>query len=565
MAQQITLSIASISPDIQDSATFSITPPSGTVNGSASITVTKSQLQGLVLNLSDDTITSVTVTATSGVCSGVATDVVEWLLPNATPTPTPTATPTVTPTNTPTPTPTITPTPTPTVTPTQGVTPTPTITPTPTVTPTVTPTEPAVTPTPTPTDPTPPVTPTPTVTPTYYRFENCDSGLLVFQSNGITSEPAANARYTDGVDDFIYTGVFTTQPGPIVTNLTGPTGTGCPTPTPSPVPVWYQMTDCADSSTKYSQQYNQGDFAINERVTSAGGLTLVITGEGLADPGVTLYAITTTGLTGCPASTTPTPTTTFFYQLTPCDGNTQNSIYGYSTTQRTSGFTVNYFSNIYTYYDVDQLEQGVINLDSLSTATCSQPTPTPTVTPTTLYYYQLTPCDGNTQNSIYGYSTTQRSSGYAINYFSNIYTYYDVDPGNTGTINLDQYVEASCTESVPTPAPATTPTPTPTASNLTDFYRTISYGDGTQACCQVTTTPIYFSPDPGSITGNFNSTTAYTDAAGTTPFNGGGGYYGINDGGGIAADLFYVVIGTGGAVTLVNDCAVDCGGGEATS
>ena len=509
MAQQITLSIASISPDIQDSATFSITPPSGTVNGSASITVTKSQLQGLVLNLSDDTITSVTVTATSGVCSGVATDVVEWLLPNATPTPTPTATPTVTPTNTPTVTPTVTPTlaitPTPTPTdPAPPPTPTPTVTPI-TPTPTVTP----ITPTPTPTEPA--VTPTPTVTPIYYRFENCDSGLLVFQTNGITSEPAANARYTDGIDDFRYTGVSTTQPGTIVTNLSGPTGTGCPqtvTPTPTITEYFYFMRPCGQNV---------------DRVVRTE--TSLVVGSGENDSS----AFSINGTCYYPYSTANS-----------IDFNNQAG-------------------------DLASYDAGVVSY-SIGCSQCQGPAPTPTPTPTTTtYFYQLTPCDGNTSNSIYGYSTTQRTNGFTVNYFSNIYTYYDVDPQEQGVINLDSLSTASCSGTVPTPTPTVTPTAAPPATNLTNFFRTISYGDGTQACCQITTTPIYFSPDPGSITGNFNSTTAYTDAGGTTPFNGGGGYYGINDSGGVAADQFYVVIGTGGAVTFVNDCSTDCGGGGATS
>ena len=80
------------------------------------------------------------------------------------------------------------------------------------------------------------------------------------------------------------------------------------------------MTNCSDSSTIYSQEYIEGDFAINERVTSTGGITAVITGELLSNPSGTLYAITSTGLTGCPAPTpvpVPTPTPTPVPTITP--------------------------------------------------------------------------------------------------------------------------------------------------------------------------------------------------------------------------------------------------------
>ena len=157
--------------------------------------------------------------------------------PIATPTatPSPTATP-VTPTATP-----VTPTATP-VTPTATPV-TPTATPGPTATP-VTPTATPVTPTATPVTPT--ATPN-TPLPVYYRFENCDTSELVFQNNGITSEPAANARYTDGVTNFIYTSVSTTQPGTIVTNLSGPIGTGCFNPTATPLPEYYFWIERCDA------------------------------------------------------------------------------------------------------------------------------------------------------------------------------------------------------------------------------------------------------------------------------------------------------------------------------
>jgi len=70
-------------------------------------------------------------------------------------------------------------------------------------------------------------TTTTTAAPVYYRFEQCNAaGTFVFQILG--SEPANNARYFNGINYFTYTGVATTLPGNVVSNLSGPMGSGCP-------------------------------------------------------------------------------------------------------------------------------------------------------------------------------------------------------------------------------------------------------------------------------------------------------------------------------------------------
>jgi hypothetical protein len=71
-----------------------------------------------------------------------------------------------------------------------------------------------------------------TVLPLYYRFERCSDGLLVWQN--LASEPALDDLYTDGVNEYVYIGPPTSFPGTIVTNLSGPIGSGC-TPPPPPV------------------------------------------------------------------------------------------------------------------------------------------------------------------------------------------------------------------------------------------------------------------------------------------------------------------------------------------
>jgi hypothetical protein len=90
----------------------------------------------------------------------------------------------------------------------------------------------------------------------------------------------------------------TITPTPTITST--PTITPTPTVTPTPVPVWYQLTNCDTFDTAYSQEYVEGQFVIDERVTSPGGNTWIITGWIYTDPGGTLIAIITTGEFFCP-------------------------------------------------------------------------------------------------------------------------------------------------------------------------------------------------------------------------------------------------------------------------
>ena len=99
---------------------------------------------------------------------------------------------------------------------------------------------------------------------------------------------------------------------PIVT--TGETG--CPGPTFD----WYSLYKCSDGSTANSEAYAIGAFAVNDRVT-AGGSTYTVTSVLSSSPGGTLLAITGTGLTGC-------PTTTTYYELAECSPGTG---YAYTT------------------------------------------------------------------------------------------------------------------------------------------------------------------------------------------------------------------------------------------
>lgn len=87
---------------------------------------------------------------------------------------------------------------------------------------------------------------------------------------------------------------------PITTTTTTTTSSSTTTTTTTTaISVWYEITNCNDSSVEYSEEYLFGTFSINDRVTSPGN-TWVVTGYITVDPGGTLYAITATGFTNCP-------------------------------------------------------------------------------------------------------------------------------------------------------------------------------------------------------------------------------------------------------------------------
>lgn len=395
MAQYISITGSAFGNGHDSSTTYSVTLPSGAsgsvalFGGGAATAISKADLTGGVqLVIDDNSITSLGVLVNSGFACAGLTESGSWLLATATPTPTPSATPlpaTATPepaTATPSPTPTETSAPDPaTATPTPTVdpgTPTPTPTGDPTATPTPTPDPATATPTPSPTaEP----TATPTATPAGFcqfvfvadsvdttgyglRYNlngevntlfgsllgtstsyGGESGTVYSVCSSITPqywEQSTNTTvsYPSGVE-FIGAGDACASNNDCEYTGSPSTATPTPTPTAEPASVWYQMTNCATSAIAYSQEYYEGQFSINDRVTAPGGFTFVITGVGYADPGTTLYAITSTGLTDCPpvATATPTPTPTptpltaytVFYdensELTACAGTPDTTIY----------------------------------------------------------------------------------------------------------------------------------------------------------------------------------------------------------------------------------------------
>ena len=546
--------------------------------------------------------------------------------PTATPTPMPTATPEPTATEVP-PTATPVPTATPTLTPTQTahITPTP-VTPTatpvptatlePTATPTLTPTQTAhitptpVTPTPTPTE----VPPTPTPVPLVLQPQRkVISGWNLFAGepdefiNGLLNKTEQEHR--DFFCNAPYIGGVSHQSGDEA----------------RPYVLW---TDQDDSFTipkvgnvfyadQQGTQYfeNSGFLWWNSNgMTEATNYYWVTIGsEGVAtsveqwtecsiEPTPTPTAVpptpTPTAVPPTPTATevppTPTPTpVTYYYQLAHCNDGPSNSIYVYSVgTQITNGDSFNYFSNCYEYYDVDPGQTGTINLAGLSTCVCATATPeptatevppTPTPTPVT-YYYQLAHCNDGPSNSIYVFSVgTQITNGDSFSNFSNCYEYYDVDPGQTGTIDLAGLSSCVCATPEPTPAPTATevpptatpvpptatpvpptatpvpPTATPvpptaTPVPATQYFVNVESGAGdpdNSQPCEVVTIPVW-SPDFNTLYAATFGDTLFTDANLTTPFDGGAQWYDLGSTSGLVGGIKILV--RTGAITTTADC-----------
>jgi len=132
--------------------------------------------------------------------------------------------------------------------------------------------------------------------PTYVKIKSTGAGCdyeIIKPITGIpTPTPTPTATSTPTVTPTpTATSVFTPTPTPTVT----PT----PTPTSTPISIWYQLTNCSDSSIVYSEEYPEGQFAINEKVTTPGNVWVITNVNTTTNPGGTLYAITSTGFMGC--------------------------------------------------------------------------------------------------------------------------------------------------------------------------------------------------------------------------------------------------------------------------
>jgi len=176
--------------------------------------------------------------------------------------------------------------------------------------------------------------------------------------------------------------------------------TGCPDP--EPTQEWYTLINCATSVESKSIGYPIDQFAINARVTS-GGITYRISAKTTTDPGGTQKTITSTGFTGCPA------TSQEWYRLYNCTtGNIAFSI-AYNTGTYSIGDRVTSGSNTYTINTVLTTEPvgTLLTLTATGDVGC----------PITITYYTLTGSDSTIATKWYRlYNCSTGATAYSIGY-----------------------------------------------------------------------------------------------------------------------------------------------------
>ena len=150
----------------------------------------------------------------------------------------------------------------------------------------------------------------------WYELLDCDTSEISYSIQYTVGTFELNDRVTYGDSTFNIVEVLNEEPVGSLIEINSTGLQGCPTP----AAFWYQLFNCADSSTANSQSYAPGIFSVDDRVTS-GGNTYVITGEIEYNPGGTLLAISPTGETGCETLTT-------YYELSECSPGTG---YAYTT------------------------------------------------------------------------------------------------------------------------------------------------------------------------------------------------------------------------------------------
>lgn len=128
-----------------------------------------------------------------------------------------------------------------------------------------------------------------------------------------------------------------------------------------------------------------------------------------------------------------------YYTLFKC--STQSG--GFTSTQTTTQISLNTNDRVYDLLNPSETyivtgtstsQGGSIGVSSSQGTGC----------PTVLYYYIIENCANSAQLQ-YGYSTQSNLGvGDTFNYFSNCYKYYDVDPTESGTIDLDALSTCQC-------------------------------------------------------------------------------------------------------------------------
>jgi hypothetical protein len=274
---------------------------------------------------------------------------------------------------------------------------------------------------------------------------------------------------------------------------TTPSYIDCPTCTadnpPTPTSVWYQITNCDDSSIEYSEEYSFGTFSINDRVTSPGNVW-VVTGSVFTNPGGTLVAIASTGQSFCPCSCNEFLVTISSTDTNDATGNTgslatYNGVVVWTFTDCDTGLSTEELLSTGTYnlcacgtssaltYWKNDAQLAVTASSATPVGPCGiSPTPTPTQTPTlspTMVWYQIFDCN----DSSVGYSISYPLGSFSVNERCtavNVTTRTVIIIGSTSTLpggplyTLTSLGTTGCITPTPEPTPGSTPSETPSST-----------------------------------------------------------------------------------------------------
>ena len=272
------------------------------------------------------------------------------------------------------------------------------------------------------------------------------------------------------------------------------------------------------------------------------------------------------GCITCSAPTPPTPTTppvtptppVTYYQLSGC----QSQGTYYTTSQGTQGGLFQSDSDgtfLYTGSNYNYLPGSEISGYFTGSYGCpappaapTPPTPTtpPPVVPTgpTLYYYILQNCANSAQLQ-YAYSTDPNiTNGDTFSYFGNCYTYYDIDPSQQGSIDLDPLSPCSCNPPTPTPIPAA---PVVYEYRIHTFERT-GTNSNTSACGQQTSIAVW--TDYTSLEASVGVGSVWYVDQNLNPFDGDFKWYGVSRTDQLDS-TYSVLLSNAGTVQQVYDCS----------
>ena len=180
----------------------------------------------------------------------------------------------------------------------------------------------------------------PVIPPTeeWYYLIDCSTGETDTTALYPIGTFSNNQRVTSGLNTFRVSGSTTTDPGGLQIYVDGTNLTGCPAPVPTR--EWYSLINCQTGTTSYSISYPIGTYEYLDRVTAAGN-TYTVYQTLTTQPSGTLLTLTSTGLTGCPETSTVVyysligtgePASLRWYKLTECQTGTIKYSVGYPST-----------------------------------------------------------------------------------------------------------------------------------------------------------------------------------------------------------------------------------------